>query len=136
MKRSYTLECSNDYDFKVLAINSHSKSYKLCWKLNKILGFDFEKKEDHKINDSLFFQRYECRWSGDIVLNLLANHSKNGCMIASKKSVNYFMIINTDTDLIKKHGFLDKLRTINDILLVFELDLKREKESNRFIIYD
>ena len=36
----------------------------------------------------------------------------------------------------KKESFLIKLRAINDILLVFELDLEKSKNSDRFIIHD
>ena len=57
-------------------------------------------------------------------------------MIPSQKSVNYFLIINTDNWPSIKDEFLSKLRTINDILLVFELELEKEKDSDRFIMYD
>ena len=38
--------------------------------------------------------------------------------------------------VIQKSRFLSKLRAINDILLVFELDLEKTKNSERFIIHD
>ena len=52
----------------------------------------------------------------------------------SKKSVNYFLILNKKNWKNKKHEFLSKLRKINDILLVFELE--EDINSNRFIIND
>ena len=45
------------------------------------------------------------------------------------------MIINKEFWNIKKDEFLGKLRAINDILLVFELDLEKEKNSDRFVIH-
>ena len=42
MKMHYTLECDQEYEFIVLAINSHSKAYKLCWNLNNTLLLNFE----------------------------------------------------------------------------------------------
>ena len=57
-------------------------------------------------------------------------------MIPSQKSVNYFLIINKENWMVEKDEFLSKLRAINDILLVFELELDKEKDSDRFLIHD
>ncbi|MAO33232.1 MAG: hypothetical protein CMD03_00560 [Flavobacteriales bacterium] len=134
MKKSYILECSYDYPFIVLAINSHSKPYKLCWALNKYFGLNFEKTKSHEIKDGLKFTRYKSKKKDNTHLNLLVNQSKKGYLMPSKKSVNYFLIINKKNWKNKKHEFLSKLKKINDILLVFELE--EDINSNRFIIND
>ena len=136
MKKYHILECDYDYNIVVLAINSHSKAYKLCWALNKNLELNFEITDAHKINKDLIFTRYKSKNTDGLELNLLLNRSKKGYMIPSKKSINYFLIIKKDRFLIKKDKFLSKLRAINDILLVFNLDLDKEKYSDRFVIYD
>ena len=136
MKKYNILDCAHEYGFVVLAINSHSKAYKLCWNLNQALGLNFETIEGHKINEDLVFSRYKSECVDGLELNLLSNRSKKGYMIPSQKSVNYFLIINTDDWDPIKDKFLSKLRTINDILLVFELELEKEKDSDRFIMYD
>lgn len=136
MKKNHTLDCPYEYDFEVLAINSHSKAYKLCWFLNKFLGLNLEITDNHKINESLFFTRYKYKKKGGCVFNLLVNRSKKGYMIPSNKSVNYFLIINKKNCRIKKQEFLHNLKDINDILLAFEFDLSKEKNSDRFIIHD
>ena len=58
MKKRHILDCAHDYGFKVLAINSHSKSHKLCWILNQKLGLNFEITDSHKINEELIFTRF------------------------------------------------------------------------------
>ena len=136
MKKYHKLDCAYDYNIVVLAINSHSKAYKLCWGLNKALGLNFEKTDGHKINKELVFTRYKTKNTDGEDLNLVINRSKKGYMIPSKKSINYFLIIKKEEFLIKKDGFLSKLREINDILLVFEFDINKEKNSERFIIHD
>ena len=136
MKKYHTLDCAHDYDFVVLAINSHSKAYKLCWILNQALGLNFEITENHTINEDLIFNRYKSENSEGGTLNLLSNRSKKGYMIPSQKSVNYFLIINQEYWIVEKYDFLSKLRAINDILLVFEFELDKEKNSDRFIIHD
>ena len=136
MKKHYILDCVHDYGFVVLAINSHSKAYKLCWVLNQKLGLSFEISEEHKITEELIFTRYKSENTDGNIFELLLNRSQAGYMVPSKKRVNYFLIINAENWDIIKHEFLSKLRAINDILLVFELDLDKEKNSDRFIIHD
>ena len=136
MKKRHILDCAHDYGFKVLAINSHSKPYKLCWILNQSLGLNFETTDNHKINDQLIFTRYKSENIDGSTFNLFSNRSKKGYMIPSQKSVNYFLIINKDNWIVEKYEFLSKLRAINDILLVFEFELDKEINSDRFIIYD
>jgi len=136
VKKYHKLDCGYDYNFVVLAINSHSKAYKLCWSLNKAFGLNFEVGDNHKVNKELIFTRYESKNTDGEDLNLIINRSKKGYMIPSKKSVNYFLIIKKNKFLIEKDEFLSKLREINDILLVFEVDINKEKNSERFIIND
>ena len=136
MKKLYTLDCDHYYDFAVLAINSHIKAYKLCWILNQKLGFNFEITDNHKINQKLIFTRYKSIKTDRGIYNLLANRSKKGYMITSQKSVNFFLIVNKENWTVEKYELLTKLRAINDILLVFEFELDKEKNSDRFIIHD
>jgi len=133
MKKSYKLNCNTDYKLVVLAISSHCKAYKLCWMLNKTLGLNFEMTQDHKINKDLLFSRYTSKNSG-ARFDLVSNRSKKGYMIPSNKSINYFLITKKDTWVYEKDSLLAGLRTINDILLVFEIDLKKEQNSDRFIV--
>ncbi len=136
MKTHYTLDCEQEYEFITLAINSHSKGYKLCWNLNKSFGLNFEMTDNHKVTEELIFTRYEAKNEEGTKFNLLSNRSKKGYLIPSQKSVNYFLLISNNNRDNIKDGVLSKLRAINDILLVFELDLKKIKNSDRFVIYD
>ena len=133
MKTHYKLDCTPDYEFVVLAINSHIKGYKLCWNINNQLGFNFEMTDAHIISEDLEFTRYSMRNKKDAKLDILSNRSKKGFLIPSQKSVNYFLVIKDDNWSEIKESFLSKLRAINEILLVFELDLEKIKNSNRFI---
>ena len=123
MKKHHILDYDYDYDFVVLAINSHIKAYKLSWVLNKSLGLNLEITDNHKIDGELIFTRYRSETIYGGVFNLLSNRSKNGHMVSSKKSVNFFLSINKDIWRIEKYEILSKLRAINDILLVFELQV-------------
>ena len=136
MKKNHKLQCFYDYDFIVLAINSHSRAYKLCWSINRKVGLNFELTNSHKINERLFFKRFKSENANGRPLNLLENRSKNGYLIPSKKAINYFLIVDKDSWHIEKEELLSQLRAINDILLVFEFNIENEKNSDRFIIHD
>ena len=136
MKTHYKLDCAHDYEFVVLAINSHIKGYKLCWNINNQLGVNFEMTDAHIISEDLEFIRYSMRNEKDAKFDILSNRSKKGFLIPSQKSVNYFLVIKDDNWNEIKESFLSKLRAINEILLVFELDLENTKNNNRFIIHD
>jgi hypothetical protein len=136
MKTRFILECAEEIDFAVLAINSHVKAYKLCWNINKSLQLNFEKKKDHNIKEELWFARYTSVFDDDVAYTLLANRSKNGYLIPSEKSVNFFLLIKNDYWQQEKTEFISKLRDIEDILLVFEVDTSVIKHIDRFIFYD
>lgn len=136
MKTIYKLDCSHQYDFMVLAICSHTKAYKLCWRLNKIKELNFEKTNYHTIGKELYFSRYKSVSSEGLTFNLLSNISPKGYILPNQKQANFFLVISLDFWRNEKHNFLTTLKTIKDILLVFEIDLTKEKHSDRFIIYD
>ena len=136
MKTRLMLECVEEIDFSVLAINSHAKAYKLCWNINKSLKLNFEKKEDHNIKKELWFARYTYVCDDEAEYTLLANHSKNGYLIPDQKSVNFFLLIKNDYWQQEKTEFISKLRDVKDILLVFEIDTNLTKHIDRFIFND
>ncbi|MAW21444.1 MAG: hypothetical protein CMD16_03505 [Flavobacteriales bacterium] len=136
MKTHHTLHCTQEYEFITLAINSHSRGYKLCWNLNKSLGLSFKMTDNHIISKELIFTRYEAKDDDGRSFNLLPNLSKKGYLIPSQSRINYFLLINNSNWDNIKDKFLSKLRAINDILLVRELDVEKIKNSDRLIIYD
>ena len=136
MKTRFTLDCPDEIDFTVLAINSHAKGYKLCWNINNTLQATFEKKKDHNIRDELWFARYAYICDEGIEYNLLANRSKKGYLMPNQKCINYFLITKNDYQEQEKKEFISKLSSTKDILLVFELDTTLIKDIDRFILND
>jgi len=136
MKTRFTLECAEEFDFTVLAINSHIKAYKLCWNLNRSMLLNFEKKNDHNIKEGMWFSRYTYISGDGIEYDLLVNHSKKGYLVPNQKSINYFLVVKNDCWQYDKLDFMIKLRNIPDILLTFEIDVKNLKYIDRFIFND
>ena len=136
MKTRFTLECAEEFDFAVLAINSHIKAYKLCWNINSSMQLNFEKINDHNIKKDMWFSRYTYISDDGIEYDLLANRSKKGYLVPNQKSINYFLVVKNDYWEQEKLDFMSKLRNIPDVLLAFEIDIANLKYIDRFIFND
>ena len=130
MKKHFVLESVDEYDLSVIAINSHIKGYRLCWHINRLLKTDFEKKEDLRVNKDLYFSRYSYICDQGIEYNILKNQSKNGYLISEHKGINYFLVTENN---INKTELIRKLRSVKDILLVFDIDKNEIKQIDRLI---
>ena len=136
MKKRFTLDCAGEVEFSVLAINSHAKGYKLCWKINNFMHMNFEKVEDQTIENEMTFSRYKYSTDENIEYNIVTNRSKKGYLIPDQKSVNYFLIINNQNWAAEKKEFISKLKENKEVLLVFEIDVEKSKYIDRFIFND
>ena len=124
-----------ELDFLILGINSHIKLYKLCWEINKELHTDFVKNKNHTINNNQEFERFSYTdKNSETRYNILSNTSNTGHLEAKNKSVNYFMTVQGEVYNTQK--IIERLNQIEDILLVFELNLSKIKSVSPFIIND
>lgn len=132
-----TLRFNEDFelDFLILGINSHIKLYKLCWEINKKLHTSFVKNKNHTINNNKEFERFSyTNKNSEITYNIISNISTTGYLEPNNKSVNYFMIVQGEVYNTQKT--IERLNQIEDILLVFELNLSKIKTITPFIIND
>ena len=132
-----TLKVNEDFelDFLILGINSHIKLYKLCWEINKELHTNFIKNKNHIINNNQEFERFShTDKNSETRYNILSNISTTGYLDPKNKSVNYFMIVQGENRNTQK--IIERLNQIEDILLVFELNLSKIKTITPFIIND
>jgi hypothetical protein len=132
-----TLRFNEDFelDFLILGINSHSKLYKLCWEINKKLHTSFVKNKNHTINNNKEFERFSyTNKNSEITYNIISNVSTTGYLDSNNKSVNYFMIVQGE--IYNTQKTIERLNQIEDILLVFELNLSKIKTITPFIIND
>ena len=132
-----TLRFNEDFelDFLILGINSHIKLYKLCWEINKKLHTSFVKNKNHTINNNKEFERFSyTNKNSEITYNIISNVSNTGYLDPNNKSINYFMIVQGE--IYNTQKTIERLNQIEDILLVFELNLSKIKTITPFIIND
>ena len=135
MKTVYYLNQKPELDFDVLAINSHSKAYVLCWHINNEINTCFKKRKGIVFSKKEFYSEFACSYEG-FGLSIIQNKSKRGFLIAEKNKIDFFLKITPKMFGDKKEDFTLKLNKISKILLIFELNLQKELEAHRFIFND
>ena len=132
------LKLELDFDFKLLAITSQLKDYRLCFAINKFTEFDFRKDEDLEIafknTPTKFFSRYvyypeniECYFT------LLANKGTDGFLIPEMKEIDYFILIKEFIDEEDLDLLLSQLKQIKEIQAVVELNPEKIKSKENLI---
>jgi hypothetical protein len=93
------------------------------------------KNKNHTTNNNQEFERFSyINKNSETTYNIISNVSTTGYLEPNNKSVNYFMIVQGETHNTQKT--IEKLNQIEDILLVFELNLSKIKTITPFILND
>jgi hypothetical protein len=135
MKEIHLLEKTNDLEFSVLAINSHDKGYKLCWHINTLLNMSFVRQDSSVLYEKEQFTSF-VHYEGEQKYVLVENKSKKGFLLSKKKNINFFIKVEPMLTLKEKEEFTSNLNKVSKILLIFEIDLNKEKQAHRFIFND
>lgn len=133
----YKIDSEDEIDVLVLGINSHVKLYKLCWEINKKLKRNFVKTQNHKPQNTnnQSFERYSyIDENTQTQYNILSNRCDTGYLDPNNKSINYFIVAQGGIYSSKK--IIESLNKIEDILLVFEVNLSKINSITPFIIND
>ena len=85
MKTVYFLDQKPELDFDILAINSHSKAYVLCWHINNDIKTCFKKRKGIVFSKKEVYPEFYCRHEG-FGLSIIQNKSflirKKSCLLA------------------------------------------------------
>ena len=135
MKEIHLLEETNDLEFCILAINSHIKGYKLCWHINRMLNMSFKREDSTVLSEKDQFTSF-VHYEGEQKFVLIENKSKKGFLLSKKRAINFFIKVEPMFSLKEKEEFIVNLNRVSKILLIFEIDLSKEKQAHRFIFND
>ena len=134
-----TLKYELDLDFVLLAITAPLKDYKLCYKINKQLNFNFYKISELELmfnaDESPFcFSRYYYLDSQTgTVFYLLANKGTEGLLVPEMKNVDFFLLIHNYIDNEDLQHIITGLNKISEILVALEVDPKKLKSKESLI---
>ena len=137
LKAEFDLEL----DFKLVAINSTLKDYRLCHFINKLAGLKLQRaQEEHNITDSAkkstyFFTLFEqVTEDYEIEQYLLSNKGiQGGLLIPENSNFDYFLIIKhyIDDDDLKR--IVDSINKIPEVVFAKEILPKKLKSKENLI---
>lgn len=137
MNRKF-LKAELDFDFILFSITSQLRDYRLCYYINKVLDFDFQKVEDleitYKGQQPKYYSRY-LYYIEDITpfYYIIANKSAEGYLIPELKAADYFVIIKDFIDDEDLSSFANAIKSIRDVQAIVELDPIKLKSKENLI---
>ncbi len=137
MSNTIKLNLPESFDFTLIAIITSEPIYRLSWLINQTLKLEL--KEDHplQIYHSKFkiVQEFEhFRQSGQqhpFEVNLIENRGQNGYFTDEQKQVDFWLKVDHKSE--RTANWVTKIKTIQNISLVFEVNPGLLKSKDRFI---
>jgi hypothetical protein len=132
-KKIHKLKFDLEDDFQLIGIASHENDYRLCWALNKKMGFEFVKSNDliiahpkHKIE--IHYSKYFYEDEMDYLnYYLLSNKSDKGFLLPDHKNIDFLLKITGNPDAEILNQLTLKLKKIDIVITAFILDNVPEK---------
>ncbi len=133
------LNIEYDYDFLLLGLVCQAKDYRLCFEVNKKLGVEFNKIDNTEIflnkqNDASYFSTYLYENEDEISFYIIFNRGTKNYLIPEQNKIDYFIVVKGPFRMEQKKELLSKLKEIKLILGVYELDVKKLKSKENFIL--
>jgi hypothetical protein len=120
------LTIEEDYDFTLIGISCHSKDYRLCWELNKMLNTDLIRTKDYDINKKngkSSFSFYEfIDESNYLEYFFISNRGKSGFLIPEQNNVDFFILIRGSTSDSLTKEIIGKINSLSLVLTSFNID--------------
>ena len=138
-KQKLSIACSPD--FKVVALYSQQKDYRVCWLLNRYLHFDMKRLPDFcftpfKQDVVIEFPVYGYSDNAKrLNYFLLTNKRPEGVLFELPKNMDYLLLIKSPGDGFDLKAFANSLRKVEQIQGVFPLENDFGSRSN-LILYD
>lgn len=139
MKKKLLLDIEPSDENKLIGISSHLKDYRLCFHLNKTLGFQFKKIDDlvlHNDNEnngkkfSLFYFNYIENY---VKFFLIENRNKEGVLISEFRQFDYFIFINGALNTEKTSTLVKSIRSCSGVLMVSEININSIKKIQNIL---
>jgi hypothetical protein len=129
------LAVSNNEDFLLLGVVSADPDYKLSLQLNKKFKISLKNTTPVRFSDDsqneLLFSRFSYNDdSAGMLLNLVSNKSDKSFLIRKLKNIDYFIQVYTQEKNCSPEEITSRLREIETINAVFNIDLKNFKDKN------
>jgi RIO-like serine/threonine protein kinase len=133
------LKYEPDLNFVLLAITAALKDYRLCFKINKQMGTNFNRITELELvfnaDESLFyFSRYYYKdLQTETEYYILSNKGTEGFLVAEMKEVDFFLLIRNYIDNEDLKQVITALNKIPEVLVAVEVNPKKLKSKENLI---
>lgn len=126
-----------EFDFLAIGISCHTKDYRLCWSINKALNINLSKDADIELTSkkgkiSKHSSYYYLDELTEKEYRLVSNKSHNDFLVKEQKQADFYLLLyENDTDSYEE--ILKELKTINIILMAFEVNVVTLKSKENLL---
>lgn len=135
----FNLNAAYDFNLTLLGIVSSLRDYRLCWYINRELGFNFVKAPDLEITtlekESRFFSVYiHINEITETEHRIIKNKGMEGVLIPERKETDFFWLINKRLPEQDEAWIVRELNHIEIIQKAFTIEFPKLK-SKEFLIF-
>mgnify|MGYP001585107554 CR=1 FL=1 len=136
----YKLNIDYEYDFILIGIACHEIDLKFVWQVNNKLQTEFVKVQDISIRekkntDPVNYGIYHYLDEGiHTDFFIIVNKTGNSTLIAEQKQADYLLKISGNISVEEKYRIMKKLKEINNVIMVFDIDVEKIK-AKQYLIF-
>lgn len=135
-------ELTDDFfeETRLLGITATTKSYRFCWTINNMIGFDFRLNPDieihiHKKGRNYFFPVYQFKVPSTYLSHFIYHNQYDGeYLLPEFKHMDFLWLMKgetmPDTDC---HNLIQSVKQINGVQLVAELTNEHIKNKGNLV---
>lgn len=156
-----TLDIEYDYDFILFGIVCYERDYRICWALNKDLGWKLEKTKDYElhgkkqelyhftmyeyIDEELYREYYVLSnksynssksFANAAMADLFGEEPENSdrqLLIPEQAKADYFLLIKGNIDKEETPSLLDKVKRIPFVVTGFDIPISSLKSKQNLL---
>ncbi|HKR03678.1 MAG TPA: IPExxxVDY family protein [Bacteroidia bacterium] len=137
-KKILRFEVINEYDFLLLAVICSYKDYRLCFELNQQLKLKLKREKDLEVlnrqkNKSTFSNFYFSSPDNE-QFRVINNKGGTRAFIPEMKTIDYFIMIKNLTSKKSVDELIARIKKIEIISGVYEMDPNELKSAENFLM--
>ena len=135
----HKLDIDYDYDFILIGIACHEMDLKFVWAVNNKLKTQFARVDgisirEKKNKEAVLYGIYHYFDEGiHTDFFIIVNKTENDILIPEQKQADYLLKILGNISDDEKSAIIKKLKEINNVIMVFDVDAEKLKSKQHLI---
>ncbi len=135
----FRLDIEYDYDFFLVGISCHEKSYRLCWAINKALEIEMSASDPHSIylkknEEASEFPLFELvNKENETSFLLIANKTDVGILIPEQNQADYFFIVKGPYREKDLEEMMRKIKEIPFVIMTYRVNPDQLKSKQNLL---